>query len=332
MNKISTGKILNSIRNWLKKISQPEVRVKIISLGIAILLHLALILYLRQAKIIIKILPFGKKTEVVIAKYPEVSIPRNLEEIIKQPPVSEELLPAGKPGEKGQGPGASGVPARPGGRPSPTKGGVPPAQAMIPFDLESYLASGREQVSPPFGLKLTLSSRLKPSSGKYSFSLKLRVSPAQPLGPGQEETQPKLKSDVYRYAAPRAYTQPGKGLRFSPYGQPRPGVPGSLSGFQAAAGYKYDIKPWAQKVVTLIQTKWVLPQLGVMPKSKNVAMVLVVDREGQLVSLEITNSTTSEILDQAAISAVRQCAPFPPLPADFPGKSLEFYLVFTYHD
>jgi len=74
-------------------------------------------------------------------------------------------------------------------------------------------------------------------------------------------------------------------------------------------------------VVSLVQSRWILPQLSVMPRNKNVALILLVDRDGQLQSLEIATSTSSEILDQAALTAVRLCVPFPPLPEDFLEKS-----------
>ncbi|HAR36880.1 MAG TPA: hypothetical protein DCR87_08310 [Acidobacteria bacterium] len=331
MKKIWPKPILENLRARWRRVDRSEARLKIISLSIALLLHILLVLYLRQAKIIVKILPFTKETDVIIATYPEVGLPPVLSEVIKEPPVGE-AQPAGPPGEAGGVPGGRATGAR---AASGTEAGPLPAEAAgrgqptIPFDLEAYLAAGRKDSQTASGVRINL-SRIRPVSGKYHFSLKLPVRPEP--GPGEEaEAPPALKSDVYQYASPRAYEQPGRGLRFSEGGRPRPGMPGAVTP-QPAAGYRYNIKPWAEKVVSLVQARWILPQLASLPKNKNVALILLVDREGQLLSLEVATSTTSEILDQAAITAVRLCAPFPPLPEDFPGKSLEFYLVFTYHD
>lgn len=85
--KIIKPKILSQFKTWLNKTEESDLKIKIISFSIAFLLHLALILYLRQAKILIKILPFGRETDVVIATYPRLSLPANLEEVINQPPV-----------------------------------------------------------------------------------------------------------------------------------------------------------------------------------------------------------------------------------------------------
>jgi TonB family protein len=340
MRKIVAGRMLTGLKNRLKNLDQAELGRKALSLSIAIILHLVLILYLRQAKIYVKILPFQKPTEVLIAQYPALRLPENLEEVIKHPPAAEDLTARRKAGEEKGGVRPGGQIAAP-GQPGQLPGAGPksrkerPAgeeQPIIPFDLEAFLASGGKEISPPGGVRLDLTFRFK-SRGKHDFSLKLPVRPEPSPEAGKEEATPGLKSDIYKYLEPKAYQQARKSLRFSPGGKIRPGgtgIPGS--GEVAFSGYHYDINPWAEKVVNLIQSRWALPQVAVMPDNKNLGLVLLVDRDGQLVSLEITNSTTSEVLDQAAISAVRLCLPFPPLPPDFPGKKLEFYLVFTYHD
>jgi len=338
MRKIVAGRMLTGLKNRLKNLNQAELRTKAISLSIAIFLHLLLILYLRQAQIYVKILPFQKPTEVVIARYPEVRLPENLEEIIRHPPAAKELIArrAGEEGEAHPGgqAGTSGQPGQfPGAGPKPRP--LRPtgeAQPVIPFDLEAFLASGGKEIFPPGGVRLDLAFRFK-SKGKYDFSLKLPARPEPSPEARKERAAPGLKSDIYQYIEPEAYQQARKSLRFSPGGRIRPGgtrIPGA--GEAALSAYSYDIRPWAEKVVNLIQSRWALPQVAFMPDNKNLGLVLTVDSDGQLVSLEITNSTTSEVLDQAAISAVRLCLPFPPLPPDFPGKKLEFYLVFTYHD
>jgi len=355
--KITKSSLLSQFKVWLEKIEESDLKIKIISLSIALVFHLALILYLRQAKIMIKILPFGRETEITIAKYPPVSLPSNLEEVINQPPASDDLFSsrpgqksaAGQPEVPGSGPGGpgGGQPAGgnegsgPGGgtRIQGKEAGVEGSQPSIPFNLDSYLAAGRNEINPPSGFRLNLSPRFK-NYGRYNFSLKLPVYPEGEKETGSSETAPELRTDLFGYINPKTYEQPGKTLRFTPAGKPIPpggsgsgsGGTGGLTGSGSGSGYSYDIRPWAEKVINLIQTKWSLPQVADLPKEKIVALMIRVDREGQLQSLEITNSTTSEVLDEAAVAAVKLCAPFPPLPADFPGKSLEFYLIFTYHD
>ena len=358
--KITKSNLFSRFKAWLEKIEESDLKIKIISLSIALVFHLALILYLRQATILINILPFGRETEVTIASYPPVSLPSNLEEVINQPPVSEDLF-SSRPGQKpeagqlgapvgGQGGSGGGQPAGgsggsgPGGLATGLQGGQAGGQdnqPSIPFNLDAYLAAGRNEINPPSGFRLNLSTRFK-SSGRYNFSLKLPVYPeGEKETGGTETTTPGLRTDLFGYVDPKTYQQSAKNLRFTPAGKPLPpggrgsgsgGPGGGLTGSGSGSGYSYDIRPWAEKVINLIQAKWSLPQVAVLPKEKIVALMIRVDREGQLQSLEITTSTTSAVLDEAAVAAVKLCTPFPPLPPDFPGKSLEFYLIFTYHD
>lgn len=331
MRKIRLKFPFHGLTSRWRRIDPGEAWLKVISLSIAILLHVLLVLYLKQAKIIVKILPFIKETDVIIATYPEAGPLPSLPEVIKEPPLADQQpgVQPGSPGLAGTGRPGDRLGAETAGAVRGTAEAAGPGQPSIPFDLEAYLAAGRSETRTESGVKINL-SRIRPVSGKYRFSLKLPVRPEPETGE-TDQAPPSLKSDVLQYTAPRAYEKPGRGLRFTETGRARPGILGAVTP-QAAAGYRYNIKPWAEKVVTLVQSRWILPPLSVMPRNKNVALILLVDRDGQLQSLEIATSTTSEILDQAALTAVRLCAPFPPLPDDFPGKSLEFYLVFTYHD
>jgi len=118
--KIIKPKILSQFKTWLNKTEESDLKIKIISFSIAFLLHLALILYLRQAKILIKILPFGRETDVVIATYPRLSLPANLEEVINQPPVADDLFHPDQ--ARGQLPAVRAGQARVRGRPSTRRG------------------------------------------------------------------------------------------------------------------------------------------------------------------------------------------------------------------
>jgi TonB family protein len=49
-------------------------------------------------------------------------------------------------------------------------------------------------------------------------------------------------------------------------------------------------------------------------------------------SIEILEGTSVELLDRAALDALRAALPFPALPADFPGDLLEITFEFVYDD
>ena len=93
---------------------------------------------------------------------------------------------------------------------------------------------------------------------------------------------------------------------------------------------RYDFTPWANEVVNRIQMRWSLGQDAFVGYIGEVGVTVMMSKTGELLGAEIGASSKVDLLDQAALKAVRACAPFPPLPADFPNSSLEIYLVFQY--
>ncbi|HEX3500068.1 MAG TPA: energy transducer TonB [Stellaceae bacterium] len=51
--------------------------------------------------------------------------------------------------------------------------------------------------------------------------------------------------------------------------------------------------------------------------------VVVVDRRGKLIAMQLIQSSGSELLDRAAEKAIRDTLPFPPVPADYPDDPVE---------
>lgn len=100
----------------------------------------------------------------------------------------------------------------------------------------------------------------------------------------------------------------------------------------SASQKKYDITPWAEGVMNIIQKNWAIPlEQGAIPKGK-VGISVVIERNGGISSLEIIDSSHVLLLDQAAFEALKLSVPFPELPEDFPEKDLEVYFLFQYND
>jgi TonB family protein len=93
---------------------------------------------------------------------------------------------------------------------------------------------------------------------------------------------------------------------------------------------RYDLAPWANQVLTKIQKNWSLGRAGNVGWKGEVGISVMIAKSGELLSAEIATPSKVEVLDQAALKALQACAPFPPLPADFPNSSLELYFVFEY--
>lgn len=94
----------------------------------------------------------------------------------------------------------------------------------------------------------------------------------------------------------------------------------------------YDLLPWASLVVDRIQRFWNLPAVTELPDTAKVRLIVVIKKSGDLDSIEILEGTTVEVLDRAALEAIRAALPFPALPADFPGDLLEIFFEFVYND
>jgi TonB family protein len=94
----------------------------------------------------------------------------------------------------------------------------------------------------------------------------------------------------------------------------------------------YDLLPWASVVVDRIQRYWVLPPVYELPDAAKVRLIVVIKKSGELDSIEILEGTSVEVLDRAALEAVRAGLPFPALRADFPGDLLEITFEFVYND
>jgi TonB family protein len=94
----------------------------------------------------------------------------------------------------------------------------------------------------------------------------------------------------------------------------------------------YDILPWATAVIDRLQVHWTLPSVMSLPKTSKVSFIVVVKKTGELESIEVLEGTTVEVLDRAALEAIRASLPFPALPPDFPGDLLEMTFEFVYND
>ena len=94
----------------------------------------------------------------------------------------------------------------------------------------------------------------------------------------------------------------------------------------------YDLMPWATAVIDRLQLNWSLPAVAEVPDVAKISMIVVIKKTGELDSIEILEGTSLEVLDRAALEAIRASLPFPALPSDFPGDLLEITFEFVYND
>jgi TonB family protein len=284
-----------------------------LSLLVSVLIHGGVIYLLVTHFSSVRIIEFKSPvTHVVIVPPPPLKLPEkarnpaNLPEVIEGFP---EFLPS---------------------RTLPLKTAGPPPRGS---SLEEPAApSAVEMFEPKFttGFRLDQSSPEKP--GTVSGD-RLRL----PI----QERMIGSANDLARPTAPppkdvdwRKYLSVGSGglrgyLSGSASGRNR--IRGSLRGGSLVSAdiKKYNLSPWASKVVEIIQKNWEIPATRPANPSSAVEIMVVLQKNGQISSLEVVGSSDDQSFNQAARFALELSSPFPPLPEDFPAASLEISFVFS---
>jgi TonB family protein len=92
----------------------------------------------------------------------------------------------------------------------------------------------------------------------------------------------------------------------------------------------FDIKPWAQRVISRINMQWSIPLAIKVGATGIVGVKTTIKKNGDITSVSIGQPSGLDPLDQAALTAVKNSAPFPSLPGDFPQETVDAYFVFEY--
>lgn len=83
-----------------------------------------------------------------------------------------------------------------------------------------------------------------------------------------------------------------------------------------------DFGPYMARLQRLIKSRWHPPKA---PEASHVKALFVISREGNMTRLRLSRSSGLAIADQAALRAIEEAAPFPPLPANSPDEvTIEF--------
>lgn len=282
------------------------------ALGISLLLHGLLVYGFFHARFTIKILNLETKVQNVRIVPPlRLTAPK----IVGAPPqrTMPSEAPAGEPAGGRAGPGGRGP------------RGAAPVPPPIPNAARPTIGpTSQGAVIPSLATRFreSLASRYRTEQGS---ELRIVLSP-----PGTKPwagTSPAKAGppDFYQYLA----------------GAPGTGEGGRAAGAGGTGGQRasisiplrgYNLAPWAQKVLELIMKNWDLPWTSGLSGRTQVRVIVVVRKNGELASVELVEGTARDILDEAALGAVRASLPLPALPDDFPGDFLEASIEFTYHD
>jgi TonB family protein len=311
--------------------SKPESHKRIAILLLSAVLHGTGFYVLLHLKFQYKIFPSRPPATVVpvIVEVP-VRLPKySAKEAIPQRPEEPVTVIPGRPGqtlERTAGRAAPGEALRPGG----TTGEGRPAQK--PEAVDRSLPGERTEPGgagvPYGGFRLTYPQRsdlnlAKPSENSINDLLK----------PGRYRSWSDV--DFLKYLGQAKTPTGGESGSGGGSGAVAGSASGRLSGPARGSRVvpnivKYDFTPWANAVVIKIQRNWSLGQDAFSGYIGEVGVTILMSRTGELLASEVSESSKSDLLDQAALKAVRLSAPFPSLPSDFPNSSLEMYLVFQY--
>ncbi|HVP90210.1 MAG TPA: TonB family protein [Terriglobales bacterium] len=290
-------------------------RGKSIALAASLVLHGLLIYGFVHARFTIKLLTVRARVQDLrIAPPVRLSVPRVVGGPAQgRPP--QDLSQAGPPG---------------GGAGGPRRAAPPPAPAPVPPGAAAAAPGPTAQgpVIPSLAAKFRefLGSRYRTGQGP---DLSITLAP-----PG---TKPTAGATSGKGTAPDFYQYltggPGSGEMPSGAGDGKRG--GGAGGQRASISIPlkgYNLGPWAQKVLELIMKNWELPYAPGLTERTWVKVIVVVKKNGELASVELAEGSARDVLDEAALGAVRASLPFPALPDDFPGDFLEASVEFTYHD
>lgn len=89
-----------------------------------------------------------------------------------------------------------------------------------------------------------------------------------------------------------------------------------------------DFKPYMKKLQKDIKKNWNPPKGN---SSKRVVVLFKIEKSGKLLETKIKKSSGDTDIDNAAIKAIYDTAPFEPLPKEFTGESIDIEFTFDYN-
>jgi TonB family protein len=309
-----------------ERTGRPAVE-KIAGIAVTLILHGILLYGIIHARFTVKLMPLDKDDvrSVMIVPPLAVSVPR----------IVGGSLPAGLP----EGLTEEVLPGLPGDTGEAGKAGLPGSQAAVQGGPLPPAAPGAGPPDTPGrAIIASLSSRFRESLVSHPGAggdPRLRITLAPPGTPAGSPggavgsgTGPYPDFSTY-ISGPWEGGRGGTGAAGGRGGRGRGGTARQMVGISIPLK-GYDLAPWAGQVVDRIQRFWALPTVSALPGRASIRFIVIINKGGELDSIEIIDGTTVESLDRAALEALRASLPFPALPEDFPGDLLEIHFDFTY--
>lgn len=88
----------------------------------------------------------------------------------------------------------------------------------------------------------------------------------------------------------------------------------------------FPLEGYKDLIVERVKARWFIPS-NLKNSQGRTTLIFHIDKEGRCANLRVTSRSGSNSLDLAALSAVTESNPFPPLPKGFPGDHIGVKLV-----
>jgi TonB family protein len=101
--------------------------------------------------------------------------------------------------------------------------------------------------------------------------------------------------------------------------------------FEFNPGGKYiyiDFSSYMKKLQKRIKKNWNPPK---REESKSITIIFIVDKKGDFPYTKILKSSNDQLFDEAAIKAIKDSAPYMPLPDDYNGDNVDIEFKFDYN-
>ena len=94
-----------------------------------------------------------------------------------------------------------------------------------------------------------------------------------------------------------------------------------------------DFQPYLLRVYLLVRRNWysVIPELARLGKQGRVALEFTILRDGSVPELNLVVGSGTPSFDSATMASIRLSNPFPGLPSEFPGESIQLRFVYLYN-
>jgi TonB family protein len=281
------------------------------SLFLSLLIHAGIIYLLITYFVSVRIIEFKDTvTPVIIAPPPPLNLPESARNPANLPEVIEgfpEFLPSRTLPRKPSGPSPPVTSSEEAVAPAAVEAFEPKFTTGFRLDQPSLQKSG---IASGDRLRLPVQDRMIGSGSDLT----------RPIGPPKDVDWRKYLS--VGSGGSRGYLSGSSG---------RGRVRGSFRGGPSVSAdiKKYNLSPWASKVVEIVQKNWDIPPTRPANPEAAVEIAVVIQKNGQVSALEVVASSDDQSFNQAARFAVELSSPFPPLPEDFPPAKLEVSFVFS---